>query len=54
MQNPHRLFHSSELIKNKTLEFFSKALPILQADESLPKVAKSAEGAYYGNPNNNR
>ncbi|XP_034246919.1 protein enabled [Thrips palmi] len=43
-----------ELIKNKTLEFFSKALPILQADESLPKVAKSAEGGYYSNPNNNR
>ncbi|KAE8739138.1 hypothetical protein FOCC_FOCC015367 [Frankliniella occidentalis] len=43
-----------ELIKNKTLEFFSKALPILQADESLPKVAKSAEGAYYSSPSSNR
>ncbi|KAL0279082.1 UNVERIFIED_CONTAM: hypothetical protein PYX00_000713 [Menopon gallinae] len=29
-----------ELIKNKTLQFFSKALPILKADETLPKVAK--------------
>ena len=43
-----------ELLKNKTLEFFSKALPILQADESLPKVAKSEEGSYYSNPNSNR
>lgn len=30
----------SELIKNKTLQFFSKVLPILKADETLPKVAK--------------
>ncbi|XP_054278672.1 uncharacterized protein LOC128997116 [Macrosteles quadrilineatus] len=29
-----------DLLKNKTLEFFSKSLPILQADESLPKVTK--------------
>ncbi|KAK3915225.1 Collagen alpha-6(VI) chain [Frankliniella fusca] len=43
-----------ELIKNKTLEFFSKALPILQADESLPKVAKSTESAYYTGPSSNR
>ncbi|KAL2743056.1 hypothetical protein V1477_008545 [Vespula maculifrons] len=28
------------LIKNHTLKFLSKALPILKADESLPKVAK--------------
>lgn len=27
-------------MKNKTLEFFSKTLPILKADETLPKVAK--------------
>ncbi|XP_011305213.1 uncharacterized protein spz6 [Fopius arisanus] len=29
-----------ELIKNHTLKFLSKALPILKADDSLPKVAK--------------
>lgn len=31
-------------MKNKTLEFFSRALPILQADESLPKVTKYQQG----------
>jgi len=30
----------SELVKNKTLEFFSRTLPILKADETIPKVAK--------------
>jgi hypothetical protein len=30
----------SELVRNKTLEFFSKTLPILKADETLPRVAK--------------
>ncbi|KAK7788680.1 hypothetical protein R5R35_013959 [Gryllus longicercus] len=34
-----------ELLKNKTLQFLSKTLPILKADESLPKVAK-----YYQEP----
>ncbi|XP_072157612.1 uncharacterized protein spz6 [Bemisia tabaci] len=29
-----------DLLKNKTLEFFSKTLPILKADETLPKVAR--------------
>ncbi|XP_066994789.2 uncharacterized protein spz6 [Anabrus simplex] len=29
-----------ELLKNKTLLFLSKTLPILKADETLPKVAK--------------
>ncbi|XP_069940677.1 uncharacterized protein spz6 [Cherax quadricarinatus] len=29
-----------ELIKNKTLDFFSKTLPILKEDKTLPKVAK--------------
>ncbi|XP_046403571.1 uncharacterized protein LOC124169120 [Ischnura elegans] len=28
------------IIKNKTLEFFSKTLPILKEDDTLPKVAK--------------
>ena len=27
-------------MKSKTLEFFSKTLPILKADDTLPKVAK--------------
>ncbi|KAG7153711.1 hypothetical protein Hamer_G009379 [Homarus americanus] len=29
-----------DLIKNKTLDFFSKTLPILKEDKTLPKVAK--------------
>jgi len=33
----------SEVIKTKTLEFFSKTLPILKADDTLPKVAKYEE-----------
>ncbi|XP_050432845.1 uncharacterized protein LOC126840896 [Adelges cooleyi] len=38
-----------ELMKNKTLEFFSKTLPILKADETIPKVAKYVppEGYYH-------
>ncbi|PSN46326.1 hypothetical protein C0J52_15202 [Blattella germanica] len=34
-----------ELVKNKTLEFFSRTLPILKADETLPRVAKYSEEA---------
>ena len=30
----------SELIRNKTLDFFSSTLPILKADKNLPKLAK--------------
>ena len=30
----------SDLLKRETLEFFSKTLPILKADDTLPKVAK--------------
>ncbi|KAF4525035.1 hypothetical protein B566_EDAN001948 [Ephemera danica] len=37
-----------DLIKNKTLDFFSKTLPILKADDTLPKVAKFQQPqAYY-------
>lgn len=36
-------FIFSEVIKKKTLEFFSKTLPILKADDTLPKVAKYEE-----------
>lgn len=32
-----------EVIKTKTLDFFSKTLPILKADDTLPKVAKYEE-----------
>lgn len=30
----------SELIRNKTLDFFSSTLPVLKEDKNLPKVAK--------------
>lgn len=45
---------SSDLVKNKTLEFFSKTLPILQVDETLPKVTKYQAGVqnYYKNYEN--
>ena len=33
-------FNFSDLLKRETLEFFSKTLPILKADDTLPKVAK--------------
>lgn len=33
------IFSYSALLKNHTLKFLSKALPILKADDSLPKVA---------------
>ncbi|XP_075214884.1 spaetzle domain-containing protein 6 [Lycorma delicatula] len=39
-----------DIIKNKTLEFLSRALPILQRDETLPKVAKyqqASEQPFY-------
>ena len=41
------IFHFSDLIKNKTLEFFSKTLPILKADDTLPKVAKFQDPPKY-------
>ena len=39
-QNILGVSYPFELIKNKTLEFFSKTLPILKADETLPKVTQ--------------
>jgi len=39
-----------ELIKNKTLDFFSKTLPILKADDTLPKVAKYQDSHIMYNP----
>lgn len=32
--------HFSELIRNRTLDFLSKTLPVLKADDTLPKVAQ--------------
>ena len=39
IENTHVLSHS-DLFKKQALEFFSKTLPILKADDTLPKVAK--------------
>ena len=39
-----------ELIKNKTLDFFSKTLPILKADDTLPKVAADRNGKQQESP----
>ncbi len=38
-QNDFFFFHS-ELIRNQTLKFLSKTLPILKADDTLPKVTQ--------------
>ncbi|XP_065217347.1 uncharacterized protein spz6 [Planococcus citri] len=47
-QNIYGTPYPFELIKNKTLEFFSRTLPILKADETIPKVATlQAEPQYY-------
>ena len=37
-------------MKSKTLEFFSKTLPILKADDTLPKVAKYEDKHIAYNP----
>ncbi len=37
---PTWMLHFSELIRNKTLDFFSSTLPVLKEDRNLPKVAK--------------
>lgn len=33
-------FSCSELIRNQTLKFLSKTLPVLKADDTLPKVTQ--------------
>lgn len=33
----------SELIRNQTLKFLSKTLPVLKADDTLPKVTQIPE-----------
>lgn len=40
----------NELFKSKTLEFFSKTLPILKADDTLPKVARYEDNHITHNP----
>ena len=39
-QNVEGVSYPFDLLKTKALEYFSKALPILKADDTLPKVAK--------------
>ncbi len=43
-------YYFSDLIKTKTLAFFSKTLPILKADDTLPKVARYEERNIEYNP----
>lgn len=38
--NPTVALTYSELIRNQTLRFLSKTLPVLKADETLPKVTQ--------------
>lgn len=33
----------SELIRNRTLDFLSKTLPVLKADDTLPKVTQISD-----------
>ena len=46
----YNLSFFSELFKAKTLEFFSKTLPILKADDTLPKVARYEDNHISQNP----
>lgn len=41
--------HCSELIRNQTLKFLSKTLPILKADDTLPKVTQVIENDLIDN-----
>lgn len=45
------IFHflNSELIRNQTLKFLSKTLPILKADDTLPKVTQVVENDLIDN-----
>ena len=49
-QNVLGVSYPFELIKNKTLDFFSQTLPILKADDTLPKVAKYQDSHIMYNP----
>lgn len=44
-------FPISELIRNQTLKFLSKTLPILKADDTLPKVTQVVENDLIDGPN---
>lgn len=41
--------HNSELIRNQTLKFLSKTLPILKADDTLPKVTQIVDKNFNEN-----
>lgn len=43
------LILSSELIRNQTLKFLSKTLPILKADDTLPKVTQVVDKNFNEN-----
>jgi len=49
-QNILGVSYPFELIKNETLDFFSKTLPVLKADDTLPKVAKYQDSHILYNP----
>jgi len=49
-QNVEGVSYPFELFKSKTLEFFSKTLPILKADDTLPKVARYEDNHITHNP----
>jgi len=49
-QNVEGVSYPFELFKAKTLEFFSKTLPILKADDTLPKVARYEDNYIAQNP----
>lgn len=38
--NQFSIRYASELIRNQTLKFLSKTLPVLKADDTLPKVTQ--------------
>lgn len=49
-QNVDGVSYPFELLKRKTLAFFSRTLPILKADDTLPKVAKYEDAHIAYNP----
>lgn len=49
-QNILGVSYPFELLKNKTLDFFSRTLPILKADDTLPKVARFQDSHILYNP----
>jgi len=49
-QNVQGVSYPFEVFKAKTLEFFSKTLPVLKADDTLPKVARYEDTHIAQNP----